>query len=290
MKNPMIITGMAIAAIVTATAQEITVKPVGVSVSTLRRSQMGQVINPLKDKASPEPFHLNGAVLSPGTQVSMLVTLPVGAFALVGSGGPVTTGLTLKSLVDSTGKDLLTPPEGAVATNGFFAENRSALAMSEDQNTLFLVGLGIRAPRAGATAVKGEFLLDLTRGKILTATQPFAQSGKIMVGDSTLLIWGKGSPRPPVPPGQGFKSEATGLQKSTTFSEISKGIVKIEILDAKGNPVATINGPDTASEHGLSWSDRDTGPYKIVVSYIDPKTPVEQTVVPFEVPLGVSAE
>lgn len=290
MKKTLIITGMAFSAIITLQAQEITVKPVGVSVSTLRRSQTGQVINPLKDKASPEPFHLNGAALTPGTQVSLLVTLPDGAFALVGSGGPKTTGLKLKSLVDTSGKDLLTPPEGAIATNGFFAENRTALAMSEDQNTLFVVGLGIRAPRAGATAVKGEFLLDITRGKILTATQPFAQSGKIIVGDSTLLIWGKGSPRPPVPPGQGFNPGPTGPQKSTTLSEISKGIVKIEILDAKGNAVATINGPDTASEHGLSWSDNDTGPYKIVVSYIAPNTPVEQTVVPFEIPLGVSPE
>jgi len=291
MKNPLIITGMALAAIVTSQAQEITVKPVGISVSTLRRNLTGQVINPLKDKANPQPFFINGAMLTPGTQVSMVVKLPEGSYALVGSNGPVTTGLKLKSLADSTGKDLLSPPEGSIAGGAFFAGNRDVLAMSEDQNTLFLVALGVRSPRPGATSVKGEFLMDVIRGKVLTEARPFSPSGKIAVENTPLLVWGKGNfSRPPGPTDQGFTPGSVGPQQSTKFSEISKGVVKIDILDAKDNVVTSIKGPDTATSYGLSWADKGTGPYKIVVSYIDPTTPISQVIVPFEVSLGVSAE
>lgn len=270
-------------------ASEPIVTPVGISVSTLQRDSRGQPVNPLSPETSrPEPLMLVGAVLAPGTQVSLLIDLPDDILAIASSSGANTSGIKLASLIDSTGKDLIKLPEGGVASDPFWHGNRGVLVKT-DNNRLFIVALGTRAPQVGAISVKGELLLDVSRGKVLTAERPFSPIGNISLGKDILLSWGKGSPRPamtgnsvvPPPP------QPTGRQLSTTFSQINKSIVKIEIVDAQNNNVVTVT-PERNTEHGITFSDGGKGPYKIVVSYLDPNAGIEKMPITFEVGLGVS--
>ena len=215
------------------------VEVLGFVISKLPADWAGVALSPLRaDKQ--EPLHFDVSRIGSGTQVTVLVKLPPGSRTTAKEQPDGSSNLRVTSLKDSTGKDLLTPAEGATVPSSTFGRWNKLIRVvpSPDRTRALVVLNGLRAPFTGATEISGGFEIPVEAG----TPKPFVSEKVSLEGKGTITDGGKvlfryepsEFTRPPT-----RENPALVKMKGVKLYGFSPDILEVEVIDAPREPGKT---------------------------------------------------